>query len=88
MFQHFETVTLVVEDHYLLGLDPDQLPSLAGFLRLLSGTKLMQLSLESPLRWGSVVIVRRCHSLIVVVHANTEGLNHLPAELPSATRDW
>ena len=52
LFEHCETVTLLVEGMYRLDLGPDHLPSPSVFLRLLKGTRLRQLKMVIPVRWG------------------------------------
>ncbi len=54
LLKHCETVTLLVEDESLLDLGPDHPPSPSGFLRLLKGTKLRQLTVKlvDPDRWS------------------------------------
>lgn len=46
LLEHCETVTLLVEDECLLDLGPDHPPSPSGFLRLLKGTRLRQLTVK------------------------------------------
>ena len=87
LLAHCETVTLLVDDSYVLDLGPDHSPSPAGFLRLLKGTKLKQLKLIASHRWGSELIVRRRHSLMVVLDMNSEGLSYMLVKLPSAARN-
>ena len=80
LFEHCETVTLFLDDLYRLDLGPDHLPSPSVFLRLLKGTRLRQLKLVDPARWASEIIVRRCHSLMLVMDASTEGFSHVYLE--------
>ncbi len=72
---HCETVTLLLEDDNFLDVGPDHPPSPSGFLRLLKGTRLRQLTVKlvHPLRWGSEIIVRRCDSLMVVIICENRG---------------
>ena len=54
LFQHYEAVTLCMDDFYTLDLGPDHLPSPSGFLRLLRGTKLRQLKMAYCPKWGQL----------------------------------
>ena len=45
LFAHCETVKLLTADAYVLDLGPDHPPTPAGFLRLLTDTRLRQLKL-------------------------------------------
>ena len=73
LFAHCETVKLLTADAYVLDLGPDHPPTPAGFLRLLTDTRLRQLKLIDPDRWGSEITVRRYHSLMVSLDVNTKG---------------
>ena len=78
-----ETGTLLVDRfRCLLDLGPDHQPSPSGFLRLVDGTRLKQLTVKlvDPLRWGSDTIVRRCHSLMGVMDVSIVGLSHMLVE--------
>ena len=61
LLAHCEKVTLLVEDAYVLDLGSDHLPSAAGFLRLLTDTRLKQLELIDHYRW-----VQRLWSSVVI----------------------
>ena len=83
LFAHCETV-LPTANAYVLDLGPDHPPSPAGFLRLLTDTRLRQLKLIDPARWGSEIIVRRCHSPMVSLVVSTERAQPHACELSPA----
>ena len=73
LLAHCETVTLLVDNFTcLLDLGPDHPPSPSGFLRLVKGTRLRQLKIVHPDRWGSEIVIRHCRSPMVVMVEDTK----------------